>query len=84
MREDLIVEWTNDLQTSENGINYNYDKKQRQNTQKNKNKKTIKLTLKNERERRKHYINNRRCVHLTWATTSDWPIFGLSCFKMII
>ncbi len=39
MRKDLIVkwtkcEWTNDLQTSENGVDYNHDKKQKQNTKK--------------------------------------------------
>jgi hypothetical protein len=27
-------EWTNDLQTSESGVDYNHDKKQRQNTKK--------------------------------------------------
>ncbi len=43
MRKYLIVEWTNGLQTSESGIDYNHDKKQRQNTKKEKQKQQINI-----------------------------------------
>ncbi len=52
MRKDLIVKWTNDLQTSESGVDYNHDKKQRQNTKKEKEKQQ--MNIEKWKKRRKH------------------------------